>query len=62
MIKVVTETVKNEVKEQKGEFLGMLAAMLASNLMASMLLGKGVIWTGKGTNRGGKGFYCHFIL
>ena len=43
LIKVVTETVKIEVKEQKGEFLGMLAAMLASNLMVSMLLGKGVI-------------------
>ena len=43
LIKIVTEAVENEVKEQKGGFLGMLAAMLASNLIASMLLGKGVI-------------------
>ena len=33
---------ENEVKEQKGGFLGMLAAILCATLLANMLIGKGV--------------------
>ena len=62
MLKGVAETVQNEVKEQKGGFLGTLDASLLGNL----LTGKRVIatsqgwgiyraWKGKGVNRAGEG-------
>ena len=51
LIKVVTGTVGNEVKEQKGGFLGMLAASLASNLIGSILSIKGVVRADDGTIR-----------
>ena len=37
LIKAVCEAVKNEVKNQKVRFLGMLAAALGSSLMESIL-------------------------
>ena len=37
MIKSFTETYENEVKEQKEEFLGMLATTLGSILLGKML-------------------------
>ena len=55
-IKVVAETVENKAKEQMGEFLGMLAATLASSLLGSMLSGKGVLKTGERTIRVGQDF------
>ena len=45
----ITETVKNEVKEQKGGFLSMLLGTLAASLLGNMLAGKGVIRAGEGT-------------
>ena len=42
LIKDVNETTKNEVKEQKGGFLSMLLSTLGSNLLGSLLTGKGV--------------------
>ena len=54
----ITETVKDEVKEQKGGFLSMLLGTLASNLLSDMLLskkGRGVIRAGEGTIRTGYG-------
>ena len=39
LIKVVSETVENEVKKQKGGFLVMLAATLGASLSGSMLTG-----------------------
>ena len=56
LIKGVSETVGNEVKEQKGVFLGMLAVTLASSLLGNMLSDKGVIRAGKGTIRAGQEF------
>ena len=55
-IKDVSETLKKEVKEQKGGFLGMLEAALASSLLRNMISGKGVITAGKGTIRAGQDF------
>ena len=49
LIKVVSETVENEVKEQKGGFL-------SASLLSSVLTGKGVIKAGEGTNRAGQNF------
>ena len=43
LIKDIRETVENEVKEQKGGFLGMLDATLGTSLLSSILAGKGII-------------------
>ena len=66
LLKGVTETVQNEVKEQKGGFLSMLLGTLGANLLGNMLTGKGIIRAecgsqdlqfkgGKGVNRAGYG-------
>ena len=53
----ITETVKNEVKEQKGGFLSLflraLGASLLGDLLTKYLLGRGVIRAGEGTIRAG---------
>ena len=54
LIKGASETVKNEVTEQKGGFLGMLAATLGASLLGSMLSGKGVIQANEGVIRAGE--------
>ena len=51
----ITETVKNEVKEQKGGFLSMLLGKLGASLLGNMLAGRGVIRAGEGTIRAGCG-------
>ena len=55
----ITETVKNEVKEQKGGFLSMLLGTLGASLLGDLLTkslsGRGVIRAGKGTIRPGYG-------
>ena len=40
LLKVVTETIKNETKEQKGGFLNMLLGTLGASLLGIMLAGK----------------------
>ena len=47
-MKRVTETVQNEVKEQKGGFLSMLLGTLGARLLGNLL-------TGKQINRAGRG-------
>ena len=51
----ITETIKDEVKEQKGGFLSMLLGTLGASLLGNMLAGKGVIRAGEGTIRAGYG-------
>ena len=51
----VSETIKNEAKEQKGGFLSMLLGTLGASLLGNMLAGKGVISAGEGTARVGYG-------
>ena len=55
LIKTVSETVENELKEQKGGFLGILAATLGASLLGSMLSGKKVIREGDRVIRAHKG-------
>ena len=61
LLKGVTETVQNEVKEQKGGFLSALIDTLGASLLGDLLIGKGVYRTGKGKgkckeiNRAGQG-------
>ena len=50
-----TETVKNEVKEQKSGFLSMLLGTLGASLLGNMLARRGVKRTGEGTVRAGYG-------
>ena len=51
LIKGVTETFENEIKEQTGGFLGMLVATLGANLLGNMLAGKSALRAGEGTTR-----------
>ena len=51
----ITDTVKNEVKEQTGDFLSMLLGTLGASLLGNMLAGRGVIRAGERTVRDGYG-------
>ena len=60
MLKGVTETIKNESKEQKGGFLSMLLGTLGASLLGNLLSGKGIKADyedkkGKGIVRAGPG-------
>ena len=57
LLKGVTESVQNEVKEQKGEFLSMLLGTLGGSLLENLLTDKGVFHAGKGVNKKGKGIH-----
>ena len=46
LIKVVSETIKNEAKEQKGEFLEILLGTLGASLLGNLLTGKVTIRAG----------------
>ena len=56
LIKGVSETIKNEAKEQKGVFLGMLLSTLGASLLGNLLTSKGTIRADEGTIRGRKKF------
>ena len=53
LLKGVSETIKNEAKEQNGGFLSMLLGTLATSLLGNMLAGKGVIRAGYGSKSQG---------
>ena len=57
LLKGITETVQNEVKEQKGGFLSMLVDTLVVSLLGNLWTGKGIYRAGKGKgiNRAGEG-------
>ena len=50
-----TETLKNEVKEQKVGFLSILLGTLGASLLGNILVDRGVIRAGEGTVRAGYG-------
>ena len=54
-MKGVSDPIKNEAKEQKGGFLGMLVGTLGASLLVNLL-------TGEGTIRADHNFYCRLIL
>ena len=56
LIKSVTETMKNESKEQKGVFLGILLGTLGASLLGNLPKGKGSITAYEGTIRAGGKF------
>ena len=55
LLKGVTETVQNEVKEQKGGFLSMLLGTLGASLLGNILAGKGINRVGERVIRAGYG-------
>ena len=54
LLKVVIDTIQNEVKEQKGGFLSMLLDTLVASLLGNLLNRKGINKKGKGINRAGE--------
>ena len=48
LLKGVTETVQNEVKEQKGGFLSILLGTLGASLLGNLLTGREIYRAGKG--------------
>ena len=55
LLKGITESIRNEIKEQEGRFLSMLLATLGASLLGNLLTGKGVNKKGKGIHRSGEG-------
>ena len=55
LLKGVTESVQNEVKEQKGGFLSMFLGTLGASLLGNLLAGKGVDRAGEGIAGEGEG-------
>ena len=54
-LKGVTETVHNEVKEQKGGFLSMPLGTLGASLLGNILPGRGINRAAEGIVRAGYG-------
>ena len=55
LLRGVTKTVENEVKEQKGGFLSMLLGTLGASLLGNLLTGKGINRAGERIVRAGYG-------
>ena len=53
LINSVSKTMKNEAKEQKGGFLGMLLGTLLASLLENLLTVKSTLRVGEGTIRAG---------
>ena len=56
LIKGVSETIKNEAKEQKGGFLSMLLGTLGASFLGNLLARKGTTTAGQGTIRADQDF------
>ena len=54
LLKGATKTIKNDINEQKGGFLGMLLGSLGASLLGNMLAEKRIVRAGSG-NKKGKG-------
>ena len=54
LIKGISETIKNEAKEQKGRFLSISLGTLAASILGNALAGKGVLRAGEKVTRAGQ--------
>ena len=54
LIKGISETIKNEAKEQKGGFLSILLGTLAASILGNALAGKGILRVGEKVTRAGE--------
>ena len=57
LLKEITESAQNEIKEQKGEVLSMLLGTLGPSLLGNLLTGKGAFHARKRVNKKGKGMH-----
>ena len=57
LLKGITESVQNEIKEQTGGFLSMLLDTLVASLFGNLLTGKGAFHARKRVNKKGKGIH-----
>ena len=48
LLKGVSKTIENEIKEQRGGFLSMLLGTLGASLLGNLLTGKGIMRAGEG--------------
>ena len=55
LLKGVSKTIENEIKEQRGGFLSMLLGTLGASLLGNLLTGKGIMRAGDGIVRVGEG-------
>ena len=55
LLKGVSKTIKNEIKEQRGGFLSMLLGTLGASLLGNLLTGKGINRAGDGIVRAREG-------
>ena len=55
LLKGVSKTIENEIKEQRGGFLSMLVGTLGASLLGNLLTGKGIIRADDGIVRAGEG-------
>ena len=55
LLKGVSKTTENEIKEQRGGFLSMLLGTLGASLLGNLLTGKGIMRAGDGIVRAGEG-------
>ena len=55
LLKGVSKTIENEIKEQRGGFLSMLLGTLGASLLGNLLTGKGIMRAGDGIVRAGEG-------
>ena len=55
LLKGVSKTIENEIKEQRGGFLSMLLGTLGASLLGNLLTGKGIMTAGDGIVRAGEG-------
>ena len=55
LLKGVSKTIENEIKEQRGGFLSMLLEILGASLLGNLLTGKGIMRAGDGIVRAGEG-------
>ena len=55
LLKGVSKTNENEIKEQRGGLLSMLLGTLGASLLGNLLTGKGIMRAGDGIVRAGEG-------
>ena len=55
LLKGVSKTIENEIKEKRGGFLSMLLGTLGASLLGNLLTGKGIMRAGDGIVRAGEG-------
>ena len=55
LLKGVSKTIENEIKEPRGGFLSMLLGTLGASLLGNLLTGKGKMRAGDGIVRAGEG-------